>query len=353
MGGGDIRFERKGALWLVTLNRPAALNALNEEMCLAHAAKLKEWEDDAGLSAVVVRGEGDKAFCAGGDVVSLYRSGLAWRGGDKTSLAWRRFFRAEYRMNAAIKDFKKPYVSFWDGVVMGGGVGISIHGSHCIATEKTLFAMPETGIGMIPEVGGGWFLPRLPGHAGIYLALTGDRLKAPETCGLGLAKGFIPSGKIGTVVEALVENPAAVDATLKAFCQNAGESRLHPHLRDIEKAFAGDTVEEIMLTLEREGTDWALGWHGRLLKKSPTSMKVTLRQLREGARLRDFRENMKMEYRIVNRILQGSDFYEGVRALLIDRDSAPRWHPDSLAGVSQAAVDAHFETLGRDELGFD
>jgi len=353
MANPGILFERKGALGLVTLNRPAALNALNEAMCLAHYAKLKEWESDPGVAAVVVRGAGDKAFSAGGDVVSLYRSGLAWRGGDKTALAWRRFFHAEYRMNAAVKKFAKPYISFWDGVVMGGGVGISIHGSHCLATERTLFAMPETGIGMIPDVGGGWFLPRLPDHLGMYLALTGDRLKAAETCAHGLTKGFLPSAEIADAIEALAENPHEVDAALRGFFQGPGESRLQPRLDDIAKAFSAETVAEVLLALERQGSDWALGWHGRLLKKSPTSLKVAFRQLREGARLRDFRENMKMEYRIVNRILAGHDFYEGVRALLIDKDNAPQWNPDALAGVSAPAVSAHFEPLGPDELRFD
>ncbi|HXV73443.1 MAG TPA: enoyl-CoA hydratase/isomerase family protein, partial [Sphingomonadales bacterium] len=247
----------------------------------------------------------------------------------------------------------KPYISFWDGIVMGGGVGISIHGSHRVATEKTLFAMPETGIGMIPDVGGGWFLPRLPGNLGMYLALTGDRLKAAETCAFGLAQGFIPSAKIDEVLEALAASPHRVDETLKSFYQGPGESRLHPHLNDIAKAFGGKTLEAVMLALENEDSEWALTWHGRLLKKSPASMKVTFRELREGARLKDFRENMKMEYRIVNRILGGHDFYEGVRALLIDKDNAPKWNPPELAAVSDSMVAAHFETLGPDELSFE
>jgi 3-hydroxyisobutyryl-CoA hydrolase len=348
----EILFERKGGLGLVTLNRPQALNALNEAMCLAHAAKLGEWEKDAGITAVAVRGAGDKAFCAGGDVVSLYRSGLAWKGGDKTALDWRRFFHAEYRMNAAVQAFTKPYISFWDGVVMGGGVGISIHGSHRIATEKTVFAMPETGIGMIPDVGGSWFLPRMAGDAGMYLALTGDRLKAPEVCGLKLATGFMPSAAIPTAIEALAAKPGDVDRVLSAFFKVPGESRLTPHLGSIAKIFAGASVEDILAALGTEGGEWAETWRTRLLTKSPASLKVTFRELREGARLPAFRENMKMEYRIVNRVLGGHDFFEGVRALLIDKDNAPRWKPETLRGVTDADVDAYFQSLGADELTF-
>lgn len=353
MSEAEILFEKRGRIGLVTLNRPRALNALNEAMCTAHRKQLAEWEKDGSVQAVVVRGAGDKAFCAGGDVVSLYQSGRKWKEGDKSSLAWRDFFREEYRMNAAVQEFGKPYISLLDGITMGGGVGISIHGLHRIATENTVFAMPETGLGLIPDVGGGWFLPRLPGESGTYIALTGERLKAAETCALGLTGAMVPADKLEDLIAALAGDASDPGKTIAAFSASPGESRLQTRLEGIARIFSQDTVEEIMLALERDGSEWALTWHGRLLKKSPTSMKVTLRQLREGARLDNFRENMKMEFRIVNRILAGHDFYEGVRALLLDKDNAPEWKPASLDAVSDAAVAEHFAPLGGGELTFE
>lgn len=353
MSNEQILFERKGPLGLVILNRPEALNSLNETMCRLHTHQLLEWERDNTVAAVVITGAGDKAFCAGGDVVELYRSGLAWKKGDQTSLAWRRFFQEEYLMNIAIKEFKKPYLAFWDGVVMGGGVGISIHGTYRIATEKTLFAMPETGIGMIPDVGGGWFLPRLPHEAGMYLALTGSRLGASDLCALGVAQGFIPSARVPDVIEMLSRRPQDISQTLKAVCQDPGPGTLVPHLSEIAKIFSEPSVESTLSLLEKRSSAWALACRQQILKKSPTSLKITFSQLRQGALLRDFRENMKMEYRIVNRILAGHDFYEGVRALLIDKDKSPQWLPHNLSSVSAADVDKYFLNLNHDELAIN
>lgn len=348
----DILFERRGQIGLITLNRPKALNSLNADMCLGLRKKLKEWAVDEGVKAVVIQGAGDRAFCAGGDVVALYKSGMAYRDGDQTSLEWQRFFREEYRMNTAIKEFQKPYIAILGGITMGGGVGVSVHGSHCVASERTMLAMPETGLGLVPDVGGGWFLPRLEGEVGMYLALTGDRLKAPETCALGITKGYVPSEKMEDLVSALAEDASNVDRTLGTFFQDPGESKLHSHLSQIKDIFQGKSVEEILLGLEQDGSDWAVTWHGRLLKKAPTSMKVTFIQMRRGQNLETFRENMKMEYRIVNHTIMGHDFYEGVRALLLDKDNDPKWSPSSLSKVSGEVVLKHFEKLGDDELEF-
>lgn len=347
----DILFEHRGQIGLITLNRPKALNALTADMCLALHQKLDDWDADERIKAVVIAGAGERAFCAGGDVVSLYKSGMAWRDGDKTSLEWRRFFREEYRMNVAIKEFPKPYIALLDGITMGGGVGVSVHGSHRIATERTMVAMPETGLGLIPEVGGGWFMPRLPGEAGMYLALTGDRLKAAETCALGITQGFVPSEKLDDLIAVLAEDASDVEGTLAVFFKGPGISKLHPHQSQINKIFSGERVEVILLALEEDGSDWAITWLGRLLKKSPTSMKLTFRQMREGETT--FRDNMKMEYRIVNRIMEGHDFFEGVRAILLDRHNDPHWSPDALEKVADKAVAKYFANLGDDELTFD
>lgn len=349
----DILFEQRGQVGLVTLHRPQALNALNAAMCLALHQKLDEWGSNDTVKAVVIRGAGERAFCAGGDVVSLYKSGMAYRDGNKDSLEWREFFWNEYRMNTAIKEFPKPYIALLDGITMGGGVGVSVHGSHRIATENTMLAMPETGLGLIPDVGGGWFMPRLPGETGMYLALSSDRMKAAETCALGITQTLVPSEKLEDLIAALANDASNVDAIIAGFHQQTTDSKLHTHLRQINDIFARNSVEEILLGLEQDGSDWAIGWHGRLLKKSPTSMKVTFAQLRCGREIKTFRENMQMEYRIVNHIIQGHDFYEGVRAILIDKDNDPKWRPDMLTKVSDLDVKRHFESLGKDDLSFD
>jgi len=348
----DILFEHRGQIGLVTLNRPKALNALNADMCLALHKKLDMWAADDAVKAVVVTGSGDKAFCAGGDVVSLYKSGMAYRDGDESSLEWRRFFREEYRMNVAIKEFPKPYIAILDGITMGGGVGISVHGRYRIATERTLFAMPETGLGLIPDVGGGWFLPRLEGEVGMYLALTGDRLGPAECCDLGITQSFCSSNQLEDLLAALAENADDVGGVLARHPENLKGSKLLPHKIAINTFFAVGSAEDIIETLGNSKSDWAQSWHQRLLKKSPTSMKVTFRQMRLGRVLENFRENMKMEYRIVNQIIKGHDFYEGVRAILLDKDNKPEWNPGTYEEVSKEMVETHFENLGADELTF-
>jgi len=348
----DILFERRGQIGLVTLNRARALNALNADMCVALRRKLGEWAADDGIGAVVIVGAGDKAFCAGGDVVSLYKSGMAYRDGNASSLEWQRFFREEYRMNVAIKEFPKPYIAILDGITMGGGVGISVHGRYRIATDRTLFAMPETGLGLIPDVGGGWFLPRLEGEVGMYLALTGDRLGAAECCDLGVTQACVFSESIEDLITALSKNTDDVGGMISRYQQATEGSRLLGQKAAINMFFSAPGVEDIMDGLGGNKSDWAQGWHKKLLKKSPTSMKVSYQQMRRGRALKSFRENMKMEFRIVNRIIKGHDFYEGVRAILLDKDNDPKWNPAALDAVSRAAVESHFEDLGADELTF-
>ena len=255
-------------------------------------------------------------------------------------------------MNTAIKEFPKPYIAILDGITMGGGVGVSVHGSHCVATERTMLAMPETGLGLVPDVGGGWFMPRLEGEVGMYLALTGDRLRAPETCALGITSGVVPSEQLEALISALADDGSDVEATLEKFFQEPGASKLDPHLSEINEIFKGNSVEEILAGLEAEGSEWAMTWLARLLKKAPTSMKVTFLQMRRGRTIENFRENMKMEYRIVNHTILGHDFYEGIRAILLEKDNNPKWAPGTLAEVSGEVVLKHFEKLGGDELEF-
>lgn len=350
----DILFEERGAIGIITLNRPKALNSLTREMCVAMHAQLDVWSAKDSVQAVVIRGAGEKAFCAGGDVVSLYHSGKAFQAGDENSTGWRDFFHDEYLMNAALHHFTKPFIALLDGVTMGGGVGVSVHGSHRIATEKTMLAMPETALGLFPDVGGGYFLPRLPGEAGLFMALTGERVKAGDCCYLGICQLFVPSDRLDALVDELAAAETLshmhVDDMLEDYADDPGVAKLAAHTAKIDALFAGDSVEDIFAALEQDGGEWALAELEKLKTKSPTSMKVTFRQVREGKRL-PFDDNMRMEFRIASHTLgEGKDFYEGVRAILVEKDHNPTWQPSALGDISDADIDAYFAEIGELEL---
>lgn len=345
----EIIFEIKGQLGVITLNRPKALNALTHEMTIALEQKLRDWGGDDAVAAVLIKGAGDKAFCAGGDVVQLYNEGKA--GGDYPY----RFYHDEYVCNAAVKHFPKPYIAFIDGIVMGGGVGISVHGSHRIATEKTLFAMPETGIGLFPDVGGSYFLPRCPGEIGMYLGLTGDRLKAADAIYAGVATSFVSSEDLDAVEATLSSmvfsrDPYTdVDQVISVYMGDPGTASLSELQLMIDRHFSNETVEEIISGLDQEEDEWVVHTVKGLRTKSPTSLKLTFRQIREGAH-KNFDDCMKQEWRMVNRVVKGADFYEGVRALLIDKDRNPSWTPVKLEKVSDADIAVYFEPLDTGDL---
>jgi enoyl-CoA hydratase len=338
----EVLFERRGAAGLITLNRPKALNALTHGMCLAMKAQLDEWAMDAAIKTVVVRGAGERAFCAGGDIRALYDSG---RAGTPYALD---FYRDEYILDAMIKHFPKPYVALIRGIVMGGGVGVSLNGSHRVADESTMFAMPETGIGLFPDVGGSYFLPRLPGETGMYLALTGARLKSADALNSGVATHFVPAANTDALIERLATGDAP-DAAITALAGDAGAPPLAQHQALIDRCFAGNSVETILSALAAELNEWAVATATTIRTKSPTSLKLAFRQLREGRRLA-FDDCMRMEFRMVNRVIAGHDFYEGVRATIIDKDQSPKWQPATLEAVSDAEIDAYFAPLGEKEL---
>jgi enoyl-CoA hydratase/carnithine racemase len=339
---GEILFEIRGALGLVTLNRPKALNALTHEMCVRMKAQLGRWAGNPAVKAVVVQGAGERAFCAGGDIRSLYESG---RAGTPYALD---FYRDEYVLDAAIKHYPKPYVALISGIVMGGGVGVSVHGSHRIADETTTFAMPETGIGLFPDVGGSYFLPRCPGETGMYLGLTGARLKTADCLYAGIATHFVPAAKRAALIDRMVHGTAP-DAALAGLHEDVPSTFLKDHRAIIDAVFAKESAEAALAALDADHTDWSRDTARTIRAKSPTSTKLAFRQLREGAKL-GFDDGMRMEYRMVNRIVAGHDFYEGVRATIIDKDGAPNWDPPELSGVSDAAIDAYFAPLGDKEL---
>ncbi|KAM9287386.1 3-hydroxyisobutyryl-CoA hydrolase, mitochondrial isoform 2-T2 [Morus bassanus] len=301
----EVLLENRGGAGIITLNRPKALNALNFPMIKQIYPQIKTWEQDPETFLIIIKGTGGKAFCAGGDIKAIADAGKV---GDRLT---QDFFREEYILNNAIGTCKKPYVALIDGITMGGGVGLSVHGHFRVATEKTLFAMPETAIGLFPDVGGGYFLPRLSGKIGYFLALTGFRLKGRDVLKAGIATHFVESEKLPALEKDLI-------------------------------ALKSPSTENI--------ADLLNSYHMKAMNKmSPTSLKMSLRQLREGASM-SLQEVFTMEYRLSQACMRGHDFYEGVRAVLVDKDQSPRWKPASLEEVSDEFVDDCFKPLGNNDL---
>ncbi len=376
----------------ITLNRPKALHALTTEMCAAMAEALTAWEHDDAVRAVLVdHAEGTRGFCAGGDIRKVAESGR------KDGVEAAEFFRVEYTLNNQIKHYPKPYIAIMDGITMGGGVGISVHGSHRIVTERTVFAMPETGIGLFPDVGGGWFLPRLEGELGTWLALTGAKLHGKDVVHARIGTHFVPSDHIEALKAALLASTANDDldqiitkhstifyfivrgsrdaiertpeelgeiirrvtaeyiskhpGTIRTVEEDEAPDHARPsyfsHIEQINRCFAHDTMTQISIALNQDGSDWALKQAEILAKRSPQSLAVALKQLREGRRMTSFEEVMKMEYRLACRITRTRDFSEGVRAVIEDKDNAPDW----LAGADLGPlIEQMFDSLGNMDL---
>lgn len=353
MSEAEILFEVRDGLGVITLNRPKALNALTLGMIRELERVIPGWEKDPAVKAVVLRGAGDRAFCAGGDVTGLYREMR-----DNPSGTLRRdFFREEYIVNRRIYRYAKPWISLIDGIDMGGGVGLSVHGSHSVATEKFLFAMPETTIGLFPDVGGGYFLSRLPGALGIFLALTSHRLKAADALWLGIVDAYVPSARLNALQAALgVADLAAPDANWKAakviadFAEDGGPASLPAMMQEVDRCFSAESLPGIVAKLRKRGGEWADKQLAALAKLSPTSMAITLEQLKRCAN-RSFEDSMTIEYRMAqNSMRPGHDFFEGVRALLIDKDQKPRWNPSTIEDVTRAMVEDHFRPVSNDLL---
>jgi enoyl-CoA hydratase len=304
----EIIFEVRGAAGLITLNRPQALNALTFGMVREMDKALISWAKDPAVKAVIISGAGDRAFCAGGDVKTVALEGLAARKSGGSSGILRDFFREEYTLNHRIFTFPKPYISLINGVVMGGGKGVSAHGSHRVVTENVLFAMPETNIGFFPDVGGGYFLPRCPGQTGAYLALTSKRIRAFDTLHIGFATHFVPAEKIPLLREEIARAPQHTNALLK---ENAGQpdpaSEIVPYREKIDRCFSHNRVEDILADLDKDSSPWAKETLQAMNGMSPTSLKIALRQIRLGAKM-SFAEVMTMEYRISQACLNRPDF---------------------------------------------
>jgi len=339
----ELIIEEKNHVGLITLNRPKALNALTLSMIHSMHPKLDQWQQDKNhVKLVLVKGAGGKAYCSGGDIRAITQE----RGGS----VQKEFFAEEYKLDHLIGTLKIPYVALLNGIVMGGGVGISVHGKYRICTPNTVFAMPETGIGLIPDVGGAFFLPRLNGSLGMYLGLTGQRIKGRDCLHAGIATHSIDNEAIAEFETEILNNPEEVDTILTEFTVKSNFDKdkafaLEENLKTINQIFSASSLEEIFSRLEGDGSEFCGKTLKTLKRASPRSLKVAFRQISEGKKLSTLAECLNMEHRLVTRCCENDDFYEGVRALLIDRDNKPQWNPSSIEQVSDELVDSYFKPL--------
>jgi len=339
----DLIINKHGRVGHISLNRPKVIHSLNLDMCLAMIEALQAWRDDDSVEAVIIDHSEGRGFCAGGDIAMLQASG------KKDGKEGRAFFYKEYQLNHLMFEYPKPIVAFMDGITMGGGVGISQPAKYRIATENTRFAMPETGIGLFPDVGGGWFLSRLAGRLGQFLALTGARLNGAECKAVDLATHYIESDNLEEAKQRISEDPERIEGILGQLSAARPDARITENLDRIDKFFASDSYEEILAALEADDSDWALKERSTLGTKSPQTCKVALRQLKEGAAMESFADEMRNEYRIGYHVLVRHDFIEGVRALIVDKDNDPKWDPATPEGVSEELMDEIFAELPSDE----
>lgn len=339
----EILTRRDGTAGIISLNRPKAIHALTLEMVHAMVPALQAWAQDATVKVVMIDHAEGRGFCSGGDIAFLRNSAL-----NDGGASGRQFFHDEYQLNHLIFTYAKPVVAFMDGITMGGGVGISQPARFRVATENTRFAMPETGIGLFPDVGGGWYLSRLKGRLGQYLALTGARLDGAECLWAGLATHYLSAESLP---EAKARIAAGEDAgaVLDALSVTPPEARIAAHADVIARLFNSDRYEDILGALANGSAEWNQATLATLATKSPQTCKVALRQLADSLTCADFAANMVMEYRIASRVLTRPDFAEGVRAVIVDKDNRPQWDPATPEGVSDALIDSIFAALPEGE----
>lgn len=347
MSGGDdaaVLFRTQGPAAFISLNKPKTIHALTHDMVLAMTDRLSGWAADPSIRVILLDHAEGRGFCSGGDI-NLLRTSALEDGGARG----RRFFADEYRLNHLMFGYAKPIVAFMDGITMGGGVGISQPARFRVATENTRFAMPETGIGLFPDVGGGWYLSRLPGRMGEYLALTGGRIDGAECLALGLATHYLPAASLAEAKRRIAAAPDTVEAVLAELSVAPPPAKIMAHQQDVDRLFAAERLEDIIAALAVDGGEWATATLATLRTKSPQTCKVALRQLAESRRLADFAANMALEYRIASRVLTRPDFAEGVRAVIVDKDNAPRWNPPTPEAVGDDLIHAIFAPLPAQE----
>jgi enoyl-CoA hydratase/carnithine racemase len=336
-----IKTEKRGALGLLTLDRPQALNALNHGMIKALSSQLAAWAADDAIKTVAIRGAGDRAFCAGGDIRAVQQAVVAGKARDGGDL-----LRDEYHMNALIGGYPKPYIALLHGITMGGGAGVSVHGRYRLADETLSFAMPETGIGFIPDIGSSYFLSRLPDQIGLYLGLTGARIGLGDALDVGLVTHGLRKSDFDAIIEALARDEM-LEKVIRDFTYKPPFGPLREQRASLATFFGAGSVEAILERLDRDGGAVARALAQELRTRSPTSLKLVFRQLREARNL-DLRQCLAMELRLALRALAAHDFREGVRAALVDKDRNPKWNPSSLAAVGD--LDPYFAPLGSGEL---
>jgi len=335
----EVLTQIEGKIARIRLDRPKAIHALTTAMCSAILEALEAWRTDPQVEAILIDHAEGRGFCAGGDIRMLAESG-ARDGADA-----RAFFHTEYRMNHRLFTYAKPVVAFMDGITMGGGVGLSQPAKYRVATENTRLAMPETGIGLFPDVGGGWYLSRLPGRTGQFLALTGHRLDGAECLALGLATHYLTSDRLEEAKARIAAEPQRIAAILDELASPAPDAKILVHRDSIDRLFASDTLETVFAALEADPGDWAQQQLALLRTKSPQTMKVSLRLLHEGATMPTFEDEMRQEYAVGAHVVQRHDFLEGVRAVIVDKDNAPAWNPATPEGVTGHIIDQIFAPL--------
>jgi enoyl-CoA hydratase len=339
----DVLISIEGGVGRIRLNRPKAIHALTTGMCEVMSQALLKWRADPAVQAVIIDHAEGRGFCAGGDVVMLARSG------DTDAEEAKRFFFAEYRLNHLLFTYPKPTIAIMDGITMGGGVGISLPCDYRIATENTRLAMPETGIGLFPDVGGGWYLSRLPQRVGQFMVLTGARLDAGECHYLHLATHYVEQSGLPALIERILKAPDRLQGAFGAASTTPPGARIEANLPQIAKLFASDRLEDVVAALDADESDWARGERGTLGTKSALSCKVSLRLLAEGAARESFTDEMRAEYALAGRVVRTHDFKEGVNALLIEKHNEPKWDPGTTEGVTDAMLDALFAPLPPDQ----
>ena len=340
----DVLTRVEGKAGVLSLNRPKALHALTLDMVHIMTQALLDWRDDPAVEAVIIDHAEGRGFCSGGDIAFLRASAM-----DDGGVSGRKFFHDEYQLNHLLFTYPKPVIAFMDGITMGGGVGISQPARLRVATENTRFAMPETGIGLFPDVGGGWYLSRLEGRIGAFLALTGARLDGAECLATGLATHYLSAESLIDAKARIAEDPSRVDGILGSLAIAPPEARIMANMPQINRLFASDRYEDVIAALEADGSDWSAKELATLKTKSPQTCKVALRQLAESLTCADFAANMVMEYRIASRVLLRPDFTEGVRAVIVDKDNQPKWAPPTPEAVTDDLLDAIFAPLSPKE----
>ena len=339
----DVLISAERGVGRIRLNRPKAIHALTTEMCEVMSEALLRWRTDSNIQCILIDHAEGRGFCAGGDVVMLAKSGA----GDAHKA--KEFFFAEYRLNHLLFSYEKPTIAIMDGITMGGGVGISQPCTFKVATENTRLAMPETGIGLFPDVGGGWYLSRLPGRVGQFMALTGARLDGAECTYLGLATHYIPTASLEELVDRIVTAPDRAQGTLGGASGILPDAKIADNLALINRLFASDRLEEILTALEADDSEWSEKELLTLRTKSPLSCKVSLRLLAEGGNRATFADEMRAEYALAGRVVRTHDFKEGVNALLIEKHNEPKWDPSAPEGVTDAMLDELFAPLPADQ----